>query len=203
MIINNAPFYIEVSEDNDYSFNSTDNIHSYDVILNPENRRRDDFHKKISIKTEDKSALLICGYCSYSDNVLFVDNLLVIMCENIIYKIDVEKMEIVFRKVMCASLQQLDEASEVIISTEKSPVCISTFEIHKIQNGYIVYGEMEILKLDDDFNVLSMFMGKDIFVTVDGSPAFEMNENGIVVRDFIGNIYYLDYNCKLIKEVIK
>lgn len=190
MIVNNAPFYIEVSEDNDYSLNSTDNIHSYDVILNPENRRRDDFHKKISIKTEDKSALLICGYCSYSDNVLFVDNLLVIMCENIIYKIDVEKMEIVFRKVMYDM-------------SENCPVCISTFEIHKIQNGYIVYGEMEILKLDDDFNVLNMFMGKDIFVTVDGSSAFEMNENGIVVRDFIGNIYYLDYNCKLIKEVIK
>ncbi len=190
MIVANAPLYIEVSEDNDYSLNSTDNVHAYDVIFNPESRHWNDYHKSISIITDDKSALLICGYYSYPENVLFVDNLLVIMCENIIYKIDVDKMEIVYRKVMYDLLENV-------------PVLQTTFDIHKVSNGYIVYGEMEIVKLDNDFNVINIFMGRDIFVTIDGLDAFEMNENEIVVRDFIGNTYYLDYNCKLIKEVIK
>ncbi len=184
MIVINAPFYIEVSEDTDYSLNSTDNVHNYDIILNPENCHWNDYHKSFSIIMDDKSALLICGYYSYPENVLFVDNLLVIMCENIIYKIDVDKMEVVFRKVMY-------------------DLSKTTFDIYKVSNGYIVYGEMEIAKLDNDFNVINIFMGRDIFVTIDGLNAFEMNENEIVVRDFLGNTYYLDYNCKLIKEVIK
>ncbi len=78
------------------------------------------------------------------------------------------------------------------------PIYESTFGIYEYKDGYIIYGELDIARTDGDFNLLWSFAGADIFVTLDNSCPFEMTDDRIILRDFIGNYYELDYNGKLI-----
>ena len=60
--------------------------------------------------------------------------------------------------------------------------------------GYLIYGEIEILMLDFDFNLMWKFSGKDIFVSVTGKKAFELCEDSIKLYDFEDNFYEIDYD---------
>ena len=75
------------------------------------------------------------------------------------------------------------------------------YGIYRVQNGYIVYGEMEITMLDFDFNKKWSFSGKDIFVSMSDKKPFELCENSIKLYDFEENFYEIDFSGKLISEV--
>ena len=76
----------------------------------------------------------------------------------------------------------------------------SNFSIYQIQTGYIIHGEIEILKLTFDFEIEWSFSARDIFATLDGKPAFELCDNCIKLYDFENNYYEIDLNGKLIRE---
>ena len=65
-------------------------------------------------------------------------------------------------------------------------------------NGYIVYGEIEIIMLDLDFNKVWGFTGRDIFVSQTRKNAFVLGENSIELYDWENNYYELDFNGNLI-----
>ena len=75
------------------------------------------------------------------------------------------------------------------------------YGIYRVQNGYIIYGEIEIIMLDLKFNKKWSFSGKDIFVSMSEKKAFEIYENSIKLHDFEGNFYEIDFSGKLIGEV--
>lgn len=75
------------------------------------------------------------------------------------------------------------------------------YGIFRVQNGYIIYGEIEILMLDFEFNKKWAFSGKDIFVSISGKKSFELCENSIRLYDFEDNYYEIDYMGNLIMEL--
>ena len=70
-------------------------------------------------------------------------------------------------------------------------------------DGYLIYGEIEIIKLDNKFNTAWKFSGKDIFVSISGKNAFELTEQSIKLYDFEDNFYELDFNGNVICEISK
>ena len=68
------------------------------------------------------------------------------------------------------------------------------FGIYRIDDGYIIHGEMEIKKLDFNFNKVWGFYGRDIFVSVNNKKAFEISNNKIKLYDFEDNYYELDFD---------
>ena len=58
----------------------------------------------------------------------------------------------------------------------------------------MIYGEIEIIKLDNNFNIVWKFSGKDIFVSVSGKNAFEFTAGSIKLYDFEDNFYELDFD---------
>ena len=74
------------------------------------------------------------------------------------------------------------------------------FEIHRYENDYILYGEVEIIRLSAAFGVLWSFSARDIFINQDGSSAFEMDPEGIYLKDWLGWHYHISYDGKLIRE---
>ena len=62
---------------------------------------------------------------------------------------------------------------------------------------------IEIIKLDDEFNTVWKFSGRDIFVSVSGKNAFELTEQSIKLYDFEDNFYEIDFDGKLINEELK
>ena len=73
------------------------------------------------------------------------------------------------------------------------------FSIYKIENGYVLHGEIEITMLDLDFIKKWSFSGKDIFASVSGKQPFEIRDDFICLYDFEDNYYEIDFNGNLLR----
>lgn len=62
--------------------------------------------------------------------------------------------------------------------------------------GYLIWGELEIVRLNARWEKEWDAWGADIFASSDGQPAFEIKNDRIVLRDWLGNCYELDYSGK-------
>ncbi len=70
----------------------------------------------------------------------------------------------------------------------------TAFEIFKIDNGYIIHGELEITRIDNCGEVIWQKSGADIFVTPSGKDDFEIKDNLIRATDWENRIYMWDLN---------
>ena len=74
------------------------------------------------------------------------------------------------------------------------------FQIVPYQEDYITHGEVEIVRLNKQGEILWQFSGKDIFVSpIERIPAFKTTPQGIDLVDFNYEEYHIDYDGKLIK----
>lgn len=71
------------------------------------------------------------------------------------------------------------------------------FQIFKIRNDYLVHGETQISMLTSDGRIKWQFSGQDIFVvTGRAGKALIIEDDRIVLTDFNGRRYVLDYDGK-------
>ncbi len=70
------------------------------------------------------------------------------------------------------------------------------FQILPLNEDFIVHGEVEISRIDRNGSVKWSFSGHDIFVSMDENISFELLSDHILLHDFIGNRYMLDFNGK-------
>jgi len=66
------------------------------------------------------------------------------------------------------------------------------FAIQKFDDGYIVFGDLDILKLSAEYETVWSFSGADVFVTQDGSNPFYIDNNIIYLTDWNGTKYIVD-----------
>jgi hypothetical protein len=75
--------------------------------------------------------------------------------------------------IFCLTIPGLD----LLWTTKADPaVC---FEIYKFEDSYIVHGELEISRLNEDGKVIWKFSGPDIFTTPTGQENFKL-ESGVI-----------------------
>lgn len=98
--------------------------------------------------------------------------------------------------VLTADLQ----TGEVRIAIDLHDHMGQFFEIYRYKDDYILYGELEIIRLSASFEILWLFSARDIFVDPDGASAFSMDADGIHLLDWLGWYYHISYNGKLINE---
>src|SRR5690606_21380218 len=73
------------------------------------------------------------------------------------------------------------------------------FQIFKVNDFYIVHGELQITKIDIDGNILWQRSGEDIFTTKNGKDDFQITDEFIVVKDWNNKTYKFDFMGNLIK----
>lgn len=95
---------------------------------------------------------------------------------------------------------QLNIKNGTVINYKELDSFGCNYGIYRVQNGYIIYGEIEITMLDLDLNKKWSFSGKDIFVSMSEKKAFELCKNSIRLYDFEENFYEIDFSGKLISE---
>ena len=100
-------------------------------------------------------------------------------------------------------ITQIDLGTVQMIANHELDIFGTTFSIHRLLDGYLIYGEIEIIRLDDAFQAVWKFSGKDIFVSVTGKQSFELTDETIKLYDFEDNFYELDYNGNVIREVLR
>ena len=122
-------------------------------------------------------------YTSDIDCAILEDNILTVLQNDYISQIDLETVQ--------------------IIAGYELDVLGTTFSIYRISDGYLIYGEIEIIKFDNEFNVAWKFSGRDIFVSITDKNAFELTDRSIKLYDFEDNFYEIDFNGNLIREELK
>ena len=176
---------VEIKTDPVYTIGSVDNM-PYDSVLNPDNCTGDEYFKAFSIHIDLFSreltiVLIGNGYADDTDCAFLDGYILTVMMNHTISQIDVR------------------DASLLLHKEYESFGC--TFAIFRLQTGYIVYGEIEIIRLNDNFNRLWAFSGRDIFVSISGKNPFELCGSRIKLYDFEDNYYELDFDGNLINDI--
>ena len=183
MVLDNETCHVEIKADETYTVDSTDNRH-YDVVLNPCNFKKSDMTKTFSIHVklfESEFCIALVGpFYSCDDNcAVLEDETLTVLQDN--------------------TITQIKVTDGTIIRHIKLDCFGCNFAIHRVENGYIVYGEIEITMLDIDFIKKWSFSGKDIFVSIDGKQPFEIRDDIICLYDFEDNYYEIDFEGKSIR----
>ena len=184
--LQNEKYSVRITTAHTYIEESADN-RSYDYILNPNKLGRNNMYRILCISvTGTKNAeIALVGdyYTSDIDCAILEDNILTVLQNDYISQIDLETVQ--------------------IFAGYELDVLGTTFSIYRMSDGYLIYGEIEIIKLDNEFNVAWKFSGKDIFVSITDKNAFELTDRSIKVYDFEDNFYEIDFNGNLIREELK
>ncbi len=165
-----------------YTINSADNRY-YDFVLNPDNYRRKDFSKTFAITIDIFSKTvyiaLIGDFFSYDVNCAVIDGEILTVMQN-------------------DTLTQLNVLTGELL-THKHVECFgSNIGLYKVKSGYIIHGEVEILMLNENFDVIWRFSGNDIFISSSDKTSFELCESSIKLYDFNDECYEIDFNGKSI-----
>lgn len=166
-------YKIYIEKDRTFTLDSADNK-PYDLILNPFEMKRSDYYTVLSINIDiggkqKNIALVGTLYGEASDIAVLDDHDLVVLMNTNLVVID---------------------CNYLVVKLSK---CVSEygvyFSIYKFEGSYIIYGELDIIKLSSTLTVDWSFSGEDIFVTQDGSRPFAI-ENGLIhLTDWNGRKY--------------
>ena len=68
------------------------------------------------------------------------------------------------------------------------------------EDNFIVYDELSILRIDKEGIIKWKYSGIDHFISYHGSNCFEMNDDHILLRDSLENVYCIDYDGRVIDD---
>jgi len=161
------------------------NADAYNKMYNPANYKRNDFTKAFSVHIDlcgrEITLAIIGSHLSFIDDcALLEDDVLTVMMNEQFFKINI-----------------LDGT---VINYKTLDIFASNFAIFKIDQGYVVYGEIDILFLDENFEKKASFSGRDIFVSISGKNPFTLTKNTVQLYDFEDNFYEVDFNGNVIRE---
>jgi len=75
------------------------------------------------------------------------------------------------------------------------------FFLYPITDGFLIHGELSILRLDRNFEQVWDFCGSDIWVVPDGTrKALQIVDDRILLEDWNGIKYILNMDGKLVAE---
>lgn len=177
-------FTIDLFDDSLF-IQSADSLTTYNYIYhhpNNEAYKPVSKHGIVVSKNEVKlaSAILLgyAGATSVSDDAIIIDdNNLVTRCCNMLFSLAIPGL----------TLNWMTEADWA-----------TCFSVHQYGDTYITHGEVSIKRIDRNGNTIWEFSGADIFVTMDGDLSFDLHDDYIALKDFIGNSYKIDYNGAII-----
>ena len=170
----------------------TDNLQSedkrhYDVILDPglysqKEFRYGVFSIHIDLSDREYTIALIGDDFSQDYNCAFLDGYVLTVMQN-------------------HAISQIDVRDAALLLYKEYECLFPAFSIFRVQKGYIVYGELEIVRLDDSFNKLWDFSGRDIFISASGKEPFQICDDRIKLFDFEDNYYEVDFDGNLISDI--
>lgn len=183
MYLFNDKWEVDISEVN-YNPDSADNTVRPDVYV----EICDDYSKTLLLNIKDithtieKRIILEVSFYTPSDEFAFIeDNSLFLFLNDIVCEYDIQTGEMINKKSM--------------------DFTGTLFSVYRYQQDFIMYCEMDIIRMTRNLDVVWDFGARDIFVRYQGEePAFEMMPDRIRLYDFSDNYYEIDYDGKVIKD---
>ncbi len=178
MFLTNAKYEITVSEAHHYSMNSTDNK-KYDLCINVlEDSEYVHYSSHemevLSYKSaESFSIILIGSYCAkfFQNSGVLEDDILWLLLDDWILKIN-----------LCN------------FSFTKHQICKpfgTYYEIYRCQIGFLIFGEIELMLLDETLNECWRYAPREILF---GADCLQIYDDSICFRDYEGNYHEVDWS---------
>jgi hypothetical protein len=172
-------YQIEIYVDETYRSGSTDNLNTYNFEYFNETEYQ--LTTQIGIKLYEngniKYSAIIgsdCGATTVHENSTIIEeNRILICCSNTIFCLSKPELKLLWKTVA-------DE--------------ITCFEILKKEDFYIVHGEIEITKLNNEGEILWQKSGADIFTNMNEKDNLEITEKYIIAKDWDNRIYKFNYD---------
>ena len=171
MKLKNESYEVTISIDPTYTFGSADNVHYYDHVLVAHGLETNDYYSTFCIRVisgeREYSIALIGGNTSDdSECAVLEGNVLTVLQDEFITGIDLAK---------CS-----------ILNSKKIPQSFVNYALFRVPGGLVVYGELEIIGLDRDLNVVWRYGARDIITS------FGILEDRIEYSDCSGIGYVID-----------
>jgi len=115
----------------------------------------------------------------YEDTYAIADDVVIIISGNEIYCLEIPSLILIWHK-------EFDRAVN--------------FAIYKLEEDFIIYGEIGIFRITKDGEIVWSFWGRDIWVNLEGKNPFSIENDKIRLFDFESNEYVLDFNGNLIED---
>lgn len=170
-------YLIEIVDEPDFRLNSTDNGFVYSKIYFDEEGYKPTSKHGIKITKGGQAiaSVLVCetgGATGIHDNSYIIKNhSLFLCCCDTIYSFGLPGLTLNWKK-------ELDPAT--------------CFSIYSFKDDFIVHGEMEVKRINQNGDVNWSFGGGDIFVTPDSASSITLIGDKIKLVDWGGNHYLLD-----------
>lgn len=181
-VIDIGKYKIKFDSAPNYKRDSTNNLNYDEVIIIEDD---EDFCRTTVVEicdgTQTKRIAMVVPYYTPDDFAVKADNKIFLCLNDILCYFNPEKCELV------------DEKS----FNPRAPI----FGAYAYENDFILYGELDIYRINRKFEILWYFSARDIFVRCGSDePAFFMKEDRICLYDFEGNYYEIDYDGKILFE---
>jgi hypothetical protein len=176
-------YIIVIDNDELYSDNSEDNQIRYEHIYKTKNDEKAVSKHSITIKTDTKditNAILIgtSGATGIHKNSYYIQNNLINIC--------------VSNFIFCLSIPELN----LIWKTEID--CATAFQIFKMHEDFIIHGEIEISRINQNGKIIWQHSGSDIFVLPNGKEGFKIQGDIIQAESWDGRKYIFKYNGAIV-----
>lgn len=189
MKISYENYEIEIREESNYTFNSTDNLRQFEKVYFEGKNHEDRFYpnNKYSVivyqDAEEISSAVICeigGKTSITGKTFVIDGDKIWICiGDKVYCLTIPKLELVWCK-------KLDY--------------VTVFSINKLENDFIIHGELEIKRITKSGEIVWYFSGRDIWINMEGKTELQIENDRIKLFDFESNEYNINFNGKLIED---
>ena len=151
-------------------------MENFDYIYDFEKYKNEEFKNILSVEviTLEKTTkiALYCNYCgNYEPCTILKHDKLIIVKFNTFYEFDLNTNKIRY----------------IIFSNMAGAI-----GLYDMEDGYLIHGEMCLVKTDYDLNKLWDFYGKDILVSRNGNANINITNKKIELTDFEGNNYIID-----------
>lgn len=161
-------------------------LHRFSIVHNPENINTEDFYMAHVLEIRERHGGVL--------TVALLDTL----CSNYEHYAILEPHHITI--ILFSSILRLGLETGMIMQSVACDNLGGLFEIHPIEDGYIIWGESDIFRYDLQLNRIWHFTGRDILVSQTKDKHFWIDDGLIRCRDFEDWHYVLDFNGKLIDD---
>ena len=183
MTLSNKTYWVNITKV-DYPLRSSE-AEAYDHVFNPCGYKENNFHSAfvIKIKTagrENIVALIGSFYANAEHCATLDDSDLTVLMDDEIVLFDLDAVSILKHKTVG------DE---------------TYFSIYPVSVGYLIHGELSILRIDNSYARVWDFSGSDIWVVQDNAgEAFKIIGDRIFLEDWNGIKYTLDMDGNLLAD---
>lgn len=150
-----------------------------EIISTHDNKTQQNY---LNLDFEGGGYLHVADSCDNSQSVKLVGNNLIISFGCTFYSYNLNRQE---------------------INWKTKPDDFHLFEFYDLEGDYLLRGELQIHRINNNGSVLWSYGGCDVWVNIDGEKEVDILEDKIRLTDFAGNIYLIDYNGEILEFLPK